>query len=251
MRIRFLALVMCLLIISCKKNDYVPSGLLYKIIQDGHVTEEFSYNKENLVSEVNSTSVYRKFYYDQNLKLIKEELRVRRDYTQSDMYKFIDPKKIQISAFIEYEYDSIGKLTRKLDYIYNVNDFYPYTISTFEYNNEGLILKESIQFGENEVSKTNIYSYDSKGNVIEKEVLLGQLHTIETYEYDTYNNPYTIFKQTGSPGINTNINNIVKIKIFDYTPFSVIESLKQISYEYNEATRYPTKLINRVEYIYY
>lgn len=251
-RFNWLDLFLFLLITSCTKNDNLPSGFLHKIIKNGHITEEFSYNKNNLISEINSSSVYRKFTYDLNLNLIKEELSIKRDF--SDGYKFIDPQKIGISAFVEYEYDITGKLTRKLEYLLNGNDFHLYTINTFEYNNEGLISKELFQFGENPTSRTKTFLYDSNGNVIEEEEwIVGPKHTKTTFEYDSFLNPYIILKQTGSPGTNTNKNNIVKIKTFDFNPSLGMDStrLLQISYEYNIETGYPTKKIRGEEFIYH
>lgn len=253
MRIYCLALFLYATLTSCTKNDDVPTGALYKVIKNGYVTEEFSYNKNDLILEINSTSVHRKFYYDQNSKLTKEELRVKHDFTESDRYEFIDPQEIEISASILYEYDSTGKLIRKLTYLHNVNDSYLYTINTFEYDNEGLISKELFQFGEKPVSQTKTFLYDSNGNVKEEEMWLGPLHTRKTIEYDSFLNPYAIFKQTGSPGINTNKNNILKLSVFDYNPSQGLDSISgyQVSYEYNYESGYPTKVIRGEEYIYH
>lgn len=253
MRIYCLALFLFAILTSCVKKDYVPTGLLYKVINDGHVTEEFSYNKNDLILEVNSTSVHRKFYYDQNSKLTKEELRVKHDFTESDRYEFINPQEMEITSYILYEYDSTGKLIRKLKYLHNGNDFSLYTVNTFEYDNEGLISKELFQFGENPVSRTKTFLYDSNGNVIEEEEWLGPLHTRTTIEYDSYRNPFIIFNQTGSPGINTNKNNILKLSVLDYNPSPGQDSISgyQVSYEYNNETGYPTKATRGNEFIYY
>lgn len=248
-------LLLFVFVVACTKNDIVPTGLLHKVIRYGYVTEEFLYNQNDLISEVNSTQVYRRFYYDQNYKLTKEELRVKHIFNEADEGKFIDTTKIGVSVFNLYEYDSNERLTRKLCYLTNVNGFGPslYTINTFEYNNDGLISKELFQFGEQPVSHTTTFLYDSNGNVIEEEMWLGSSHTRTTIEYDSFLNPYTIFKQTGSPGINTNKNNIIKYSVFNYNPSPGIDSISeyQVSYEYNYETGYPTKAIRGAEFVYY
>ncbi|MFO7671997.1 MAG: hypothetical protein R6W31_20230, partial [Bacteroidales bacterium] len=83
---------------GCSKDRYLPdaNGLLKKIIFDGYITEEISYNQDKIVDEVHSTSFYRKFHYNQFLKLTKEEVAVSPDLSSSSItpgttHEFVDP----------------------------------------------------------------------------------------------------------------------------------------------------------------
>jgi len=106
------------------KTGYLPNstGLLNKIKQGNYIVEEISYNQDNLVIEVNSTFFYRKFHYDQNLRLIKEEVAISPDNYSSSIipgstHEFVDPDKTGISMYHLYDYDGNGRLLQQLNYI--------------------------------------------------------------------------------------------------------------------------------------
>jgi len=253
---------------SCTKEGFFSNsnGLLKKIKHNGYIVEEISYNNDNLVSEVNSTSFWRKFYYNDNNKLIKQEVAIDPNSLSSTapsspIQDFVDPEKTGISMYNIYEYDTDGLLTRQLNYIPKDGEDELRSINTFEYNNIGLISKELLHDGDNVVTQFRTYQYDSYGNVIEKDYYsylfipegTGPKHLSKiTYEYDSYLNPYKIFEQTGNPGIYTNLNNIIKTKTINYDPSPGIdaESISEFTYEYNEKTKYPIRVINGEEFVY-
>ncbi len=261
-------LIMIAIIYGCSKDDYIPgsNGLLKKIKNGGYIVEEISYNQNNLVSEVNSTAFYRRFHYDQNLKLMKEEVAVSPDSYSSSVipgtnHEFVDPEKTGISMYCLYEYDKNGTLTRQSNYIPKDGEDEFRSERTFEYNNNYLISKELLYNSYNEVTQFWTYEYDSKGNVIEEDYYTylfipsgtGPKHLSRiTYEYDSFFNPYKIFEQSGNPGIFTNRNNIIKTKTINYDPAPGIDAVSEseTSYEYNFETGYPVKVINGEEFIY-
>lgn len=261
------SVILIFVLFSCSKDGYLsnPNGLLKKIKNGGYVTEEISYNQNSLVIEVNSTIFYRRFHYDQNLKLIKEEVAVSPDLYSSTMpaqtHEFVDPSKTGISMYHLYEYDINGRLSTQLNYIPKDEEDEFRSKRTFEYNDNNLISKELLHNSDNEVTQFRTYLYDSNGNVIDENYytylfisagtgpkLLSKL----TFEYDIYNNPYKVFEQSGNPGIHTNRNNIIKTTTINYDPAPGIPATSEskTSYEYNYKTGYPIRVINGEEFIY-
>lgn len=105
------------------------------------------------------------------------------------------------------------------------------------------------------------FNYDKNGNVIEENyysylfILAGTEPSLlykGTFEYDSYVNPYSVFRQTGNPGINSNPNNIIKTTTYNFaiTPGTVSISESTTEYQYNHKTGYPVKVINGEEFIY-
>jgi len=258
-----LMLILC----NCTKDGYFPNsnGLLKKVKNDGYIVEEISYNNNNLVSEVNGTLFWRKFYYNDN-KLIKQEVAINPNSLSSTaplspIQDFVDPEKTGISMYNIYEYDDNGLLIRQLNYIPKDGEDELRSINTFEYNDNYLIFKELLHDGDNVVTQFRTYQYDPNGNVIEEDYYTylfipegtGPKHLSKTtFEYDSYLNPYKIFKQSGGPGLYTNLNNIIKTKTINYDPAPGLDavSISETSYEYNQKTKYPIRVINGEEFIY-
>jgi hypothetical protein len=253
---------------ACLKDSYQPNsnGQLKKIRNGEYIVEEITYNRNNLVDEVNSTMFYRKFHYDQNLKLIKEEVTISPDSFSSSTlpglsHEFVDPDKTGISMYSVYEHDTSGRLSNQSNYIPKNGDDEFRSKRTFEYNDRNLISKELLYSSSDEVTQFRTYFYDLNGNVTEEDYYTylfitsgtGAKHMSKiTYEYDSFNNPYKIFERSGNPGINTNTNNIVKTKTINYEPSSGIPAVSETttSYEYNHETGFPTRVIGGEEFIY-
>jgi hypothetical protein len=73
-----------------------------------------------------------------------------------------------------------------------------------------------------------------------------------TFEYDSYLNPYSVFRQSADPGINTNHNNIIKTRTHNYEPSPGIDEFSETKteFEYNTLTGYPMRVVNGEEFIY-
>jgi hypothetical protein len=266
-RVIFSAILM-LIFVSCTKDD-VPlttNGLLKKVKNGDFITTVISYNNFNLISEVNSTSFWRKFSYNDHNQLIKEEIAVNPDILSSSMpssqtHEFVDPDKVGISMYRLFEYDNNGLLSRQLNYVPKDGQDELRSIITFEYNANNLIERLLLHDGDAELTQFRTYQYDSDGNVIEEDYYsylfipegTGPKHLSKTtFEFDTYLNPYKIFEKSSGPGLSTNKNNITKSTTINYDPVPGQDptTTSQISYEYNERTRYPTRVIGGEEFIY-
>lgn len=252
---------------GCSKDGYLPDSnlLLKKIMHGGYVVEEISYSQNNLVDEVHSTSFYRKFHYNQSLKLIKEEVAVSPDIFSSSIipgstHEFVDPDKTGISMYHLYQYDGNGRLSEQLNYIPKVGDDEFRSKRMFEYNDKNLISKILLCNSDNEVTQFRTFLYDSNENVIEEDYYT-YLNTAGTgpehlskinFEYDSFHNPYKIFEQGGNPGIYTNTNNIIKTITINYDPAPGIPAYSEstTSYEYNVKTGFPVRVIDGEEFIY-
>jgi hypothetical protein len=261
-------LLMMVLFLSCSKDRYTPNenSFVKKIMNGGHVIEQYTYNQANLISEVNSTLFYRKLQYDENNKLIKEEVAISPDsYSSSNpagsTHEFVDPGKTGISMYSIYEYDNNGNLSRQLNYAPINGHFIFRSMRTFEYDENNMISKALLHDSDSIVTQFFTYLYDSNGNVVEKDYLT-YLFTPEgtgpyllsstTFEYDSYLNPYSVFRQSADPGINTNRNNITKTTTHNYQPSSGIDEFSEskTEYEYNTLTGYPLRVVNGEEFIY-
>jgi hypothetical protein len=106
-------LVIIIFLSNCTKDSYLTSQneLLKKVKQGDYIVEEISYNQSNLVSEVKSTSFYRKFTYNEDLKLIKEEVAISPNALSSSIisgstHEFVDPEKTGISMYQLNKYDN-------------------------------------------------------------------------------------------------------------------------------------------------
>lgn len=253
---------------GCSKYVYQPdsNGQLHKVIYDGYIIEEISYNQNKLVDEVHSTSFYRKFHYNQSLNLIKEEVAVSPDIFSSSVipgstHEFVDPDKTGISMYHLYEYDVNGKLSVQLNFIPKVGDDEFRSKRMFEYNDNNLISKILLYNSDNEVTQFRTYLYDSNNNVIEEDYYTylfitsgaSPKHMAKiTFEYDSFRNPYKIFEQGGNPGIYSNTNNIIKTQTVHYEPSPGVPAFSETttSYEYNHDTGFPVRVINGEEFIY-
>lgn len=253
---------------GCTKDGFDPSqnNYLKKIKQGEYITAQYTYNQDNLILEVNSTSFYRKFYYDNSNKLIKEEVAISPDSFSSSMpagmtHEFVDPDKTGISMYSIFEYNDDGNLSRQLNYIPSNGQDELRSIRSFEYDSNNRISKVLLQDHNSVVTQFSTFNYDNIGNVIEENSYsylfipagTGPTHLSKvTFEYDSYINPYSVFKHTGRPGINSNPNNIIKTKTnnFALTPGIDAYYESETTYQYNNKTKYPIKVINGEEFIY-
>jgi hypothetical protein len=271
-RIIFLRLNLLFVIFAvlngCTKEGFVPSqnDFLKKIKIDGDIVAQYSYNQDNLIYEVNSTIFYRKFLYDSSNKLIREEVAISPDTYSSTMpssisHEFVDPAKTGISMYTVFEYNDNGNLSRQLNYVPSKGQDELRSIRTFEYDSNYRISKVLLQDGNEVVTQFSTFLYDNKGNVTEENSYsclfipagTDPTHLSKvTFEYDAYLNPYSVFKQSGSPGINSNPNNIIKFKTYNLVHTPGIDDFyeSETAYEYNWQTGYPVRVINGEEFIY-
>lgn len=272
LRLLILSTTFTLILSSCTKDEFAKdelsqnaNGLLKKVKNGGHITEEISYNEYNFISEVNGIYFWRKYYYNDQKQLIKEEIATNPDMTSSmfsnPTYEFVDPGKVGISMYYLFKYDDKGLLIKQLNYVPKDGSDELKSMCNFEYNSDNLINKVLLLNGDGEVTQFRTYQYDTNGNVIEEDYYSNlfiptgdgpKLLSKTTFEFDDYLNPYKIFEKSNNPGLFKNSNNIIKTTTINYEPTPGIDATNtsQTSYEYNEQTKYPIRVINGEEFIY-
>ena len=144
-------------------------------------------------------------------QLIKTEQAITLDPTSCFMptpssgESFADPRKAPITQYKTYEYDEEGRLSKKLDYYLNGEQFHLVSYQTFDYEN-GLIKQMNRYNPQDELSERNTYTYDENGNIIRDEYFFKETETsfvlMSKYEYvfDDKVNPYRIFEDEGVTG---------------------------------------------------
>jgi hypothetical protein len=262
-----LMLLLTIPLFSCEKQRQLPVEnndipLLSKVLYDGVVSYEYTYNDANLLNEEKSKFHYTKHNYDENNLL-----------TSSDFYwdpgifssssivadasmnrkEWVNPGNTAKSLTQTFEYEQSEQLARKT--------FTRTSSSNSEYAEftyaEGRITRQTL-FWQGVISSYIDYDYDDRGNLV-KETRYGflsdgvvELRTTTEYEFDNRHNPYLAFRRLMSPGICTNANNITRqtytihLEVDDY-----IEKVQVSSntYEYNNSG-YPKKVNGNIEYVY-
>jgi hypothetical protein len=271
---KFLYIPVSLLVIiiftfqGCTKKEDIstPNNLLKKVVVNGYTTEEYTYNSQNMIAVVNSTMLYRKFHYDSSDRLVKEELALNPNSMSSSMsvasmHDFVNPAKTGITMYLLYKYGPSGNVSRQLAYVTSNGKFEFRSMRTYEYNDNNKVLKILLQDSDSTITQSITYQYDNNGNVSEENgysyivppISSEPTHLYKSnFEYDTYLNPYSIFSNTVSPGIYTNINNIIKITSISYLDAPGVSNPEQtvFNYEYDPDLRYPVRSSDGSEYIY-
>jgi len=255
------------IVVSCEKetpaiieNTDIP--LISKVLVDGDLYYEYTYNEANLISEEKSKFFYTSHIYGTDNRLLKSDYYVDPGIFSSSMEvlqatldrkEWVNPDNTEKSLTTSFEYDSKGKLIRKT---YTRPSAAHSEFSEFTWENDKITKVKMYRM--DELSGYVDYEYDDKGNLTKQDkYMLGQggspvLWACTEYEYDDMNNPYQSFKRLITPGKYTNRNNIIKEQYTVYTEddpepdnISIVEYL----YEYNEQG-YPVRVNGDVEYVY-
>jgi hypothetical protein len=259
-----------LFFVSCEKekiqmpliieNSDIP--LISRVLIDGEIYMEYTYNDANLVTEEKSKFHYVKhtyndinqlktsdFYWDMRIassnSSVLEAALNREDWVNPDN----TPKSI--SHLLEYNSES--QLIRK-SYIRPSSNTPDY--QNFLYENDRIV--RITGYYNNSLSNYTNYIYDDNGNITEQTKYIvsptgiAELTTTTEYEYDNMHNPYQSFKRLTTPGIFTNPNNITKETYtlnFDVDPSIEKVQITENSYDYNDKG-YPIKVNGVTEYVY-
>ena len=248
---------------SCEKElvyeDYQSNTLLRQIRGSEDYMQVMVYYNTGYIFEHLHRFSYSKFLYNQQNQLIKIEIAMSFDPLScaiipgTTFEEGSDPRKAKIGQYIDYEYSDNGNLKTKNSYYINDGNNQLMNYSEYEYENEKVV-KIKLFNPQDQLSQYYTYLYDSNGNVSKEEYYYIQdgaeaiLQTRILYEYDDKNNPFIIFAVEGTPGINTNRNNITKQTTINYYTEGDQSYTVENSYEYNYLG-YPVKA-NNFEYIY-
>lgn len=262
-----LLLLSAILFFSCEKDHQliVENGnipLLSKVLYDGVLFCEYSYNDANLLSEEKTKFHYTKHNYSDNNLLLSSEF-----YWDPALYsssgtvieasmnrkEWINPGNTAKSLTQTFEYAGNGQLARKTYTRTSTSDA---EYAEFSYADDRTI--RQTLFWQNVFSSYIDYVYDDRGNLIKESRYdvpsagVAELSTTTEYEYDNMHNPLLAFRRLMSPGKYTNPNNITRET---YTiHFEVDESVEKVqitsnTYEYNNSG-YPIKVNGKIEYVY-
>ena len=256
--------VLIALILACSKIDKdnysTDNEHIKSISMNGAVVHKYLYDVAGRIVEENSSIYFKRFLYDKNDRLVKVEeawdnaaILSLSSSALVERTEFMTSQNSTVSNYTLYEYDKAGLLSKTKHYFKPLNDpngkFELRSIRTFEYEGSNIVKVN----GCDETGKVNqywIYTYDKNGNVINEKNYsnnFGQTNELvreTTYKYDNYKNPYHIFSMLGSPGLWSNVNNIIETRTTMYLDAPGVNkySTSKTTYQYN-SNDYPEKAI--------
>jgi hypothetical protein len=278
MRTKIKTVALCLLftslIISCKKEvignventantETTYVAVLSQVLTDNQSTYEYAYNDLNLVTQekskfdyivqnYNSAGQLTTTEYYSNDDILSPDQQVSQAAINSDVW--VTPVNGIKNGLVSYEYNADARLIKTT---YSKPSTTSSEYSDYSYDSNNRITRQTM-YWENTVTGYIDYTYDSKGNLT-KEALFsfsssggGELITDVQYSFDNENNPYKSTSRLLVPGINTNLNNIIKETRTVHLPSGQGSDNIQVtenSYEYN-AMGYPVSKNGNVSYVY-
>jgi hypothetical protein len=259
-------IIVLAIITSCSKDlviDNFKSGSysIRSIFSDGKTSQKFIYNDSSKILEDQSFYFCNRYTYDNNGRLIKQEIAVDPDMVSSTIHIKSELMTSQNSTFTGnyiFEYNNDGKLTTKKNYFIKNNQFEYTSMNTFEYDGDRIV-KWNLHNEKNVITQYYTYLYDSKGNIT-NEKHYSYLFNVGSepklimevsFKYDDKNNPFKIYKELGLPGLYSNTNNIIESNSVLYEDVPGIDkfSTSKTTYEYNNKD-FPIKVNNAEEYRY-
>jgi len=262
-------IIAAFIVTSCSKetDTEIPDDGIYAIrstFSYGKTNTKFIYNSFGKIAEYQSFYFCYRYIYDNNGRLIKDEVAPAIDLYSSgsaDRNELMTSQNSTFTGYSLYEYGLEGILKSKK--YYNKNDgVYEFTLKiSFEYENGNIVKWNMLNAGDT-ITQYYAYEYDNNRNVInEKQYSYiftegpgPELIRETTYQYDDKNNPYIIYKETGQPGLFSNTNNVIETNstLFIDVPGIDKYTTSKTNYEYN-AKGFPVKVISGTsvyEYIY-
>jgi len=252
---------------SCKKdkpliieNPGIP--LLEKVMYGSELSYVYTWNESYLIGEEKSKFFYTRHNYNNQNQLVSSDFYVGPGIYSSDSRlsqasinrtEWVNANNTARDMFRTYEYNQNGQLIKYS--INRINTNYK-SYSSFEYNAKNQISKET-WYSDGKATGNTTYTYNDAGNLILKtrnDILADgsfKLSTTTEYEFDNKKNPYLLFKMQ-IPGIYTNQNNIIKetYKLwFEVDAFIKKVQITETIYEYNDYG-FPVKKDGIVEFTY-
>jgi hypothetical protein len=252
---------------SCKKEDPFVNGnaeslFLRQIITDKTPSSEFMFNSAKFISEEKGKFTYTVNHYNDNDQLISSEYYVNLAVFSKDpqvsetamSQKFwVVPTKSNLGGTITYDYNNNGQMIKSL---YTPSTGSPQT-SEFIYDENERIGRQNLYWENNQMGYVE-YSYDIEGNLIEENLYSisasgsKELSSTTVYEFDGKQNPFKLISRLMIPGINTNINNIIKETQTIHLTAAQGGDITEVttnSYKYN-TNGYPVSRNGNVDYLY-
>ncbi len=273
LKITFICLLFAVIFFSCKKDDLQTDGinagtdpvglsLLSKVLTDNQPSSEYLYNGSNLVSEEKNKSYFSVNHYNEKNQLIWTDFYSNYDLLSNVLQVYqaamnqktwVTPDSPNKGGTLSYEYGVNGQLSKiTFTPVSGISHY-----SEFTYGDNNRISKETM-YWDDTATGYNEYTYDTKGNMIMETLYsftsngAAEINTTTQYEFDNQQNPFRLVSGLLTPGINTNLNNIIKETCTIY-----LKSVKgsddvqttETYYAYND-TGYPISKNGNIEYIY-
>lgn len=257
--------------LSCKKEDLSNANgpgssgtpVLSKVLIDNQSAREYLYNSAGLLWQERSKFDLTMHQYNSQNQLISSKYYGNDDVLSSDAS--ISDKAMAQTTWItlttgkeggtvSYEYNSNGQLTKSTTTRPSSTSV---EYSEFAYDASNRINKQTM-YWESAVTGYIDYTYDSKGNLASESLYnlpssgTAELITNTKYAYDSSPNPFKSSNKLQVPGINTNVNNILKETYTmhlsaDQGADKVVVS--DYTYKYN-AMGYPISQNGNVAFVY-
>lgn len=274
-RYSFICLICSFILItlSCSDHDDVEevsstNPFIKEIVGRGKTFSKYLYNSSGKISECQDIYFYQRFTYDATNRLVKTEnasdvsLLSSSATVWDSKQELMTSENSEISHYQLFSYNSSGQLVSIEHYLKKDGKFSYGSKKTYEYDGNK-ISRVNWHNGSGESNNYQTYEYDEKGNVINTKNYSNHyngssnptLISGATYKYDTKNNPFQIYKETGDPGLYTNPNNIIESTSTTYVevPGMNNPTTTKTTYEYN-SNGYPIKVMDESgsqwEYIY-
>ncbi len=259
-------LIFTAILFSCKKDPLVvannESTLLSQLVIDNQPAFQYKYNGAKLISEEDSRYNLVLHQYNDNNQLVSTDYYANYEILSIDpavseaamkREEWVTPVQSYKSGSIKYEYNGNAQLTKM---IYTpISGSVQY--SEFKYDTDNRINKQILYWESNQTGYID-YTYDADGNLIKEDLYsattggTGVLCSTTTYEFDQKLNPFRSSSRLMTPGISTNINNIIRETCAIHVPAgkgSDVVEVTQTSYKYN-ANGYPSSKNGNMQYIY-
>jgi hypothetical protein len=252
---------------SCKKEGpftdvNTPSLYLSQIVMDKTPSFEYTYNSAKFINEEKGRFTYTVNAYNEKNQLITTSYYTNYAILSSDPKVFeaamnqkgwVAPSPSNLSGSIKYEYNDLDQLIKTT---YTPATGSPQS-SQFAYDENERINKQNLYWENTQVGYIE-YSYNLNGNLVEENLYnissAGEveLSTTTVYEHDNKPNPFKLISKLMVPGVNTNLNNVIKetqTVHMNAAQGGDIVGITESSYKYN-ANGYPVSKNGNVEYIY-
>jgi hypothetical protein len=244
------------ILLSCKKEDithgtgsatapYIP--VLSKVLVDNQSASEFLYNDTNMIWQEKTRLDLTINHYNTKGQLVTSEYYGNDDALSSDQSvsqtamtqaAWVTPASGKKIGIITYEYNDNGQLTKSTT-THPLITCTEYSLYTYDTNNR--ISRQSMYWDEVATGYID-YTYDIKGNLANETLysipITGDPVAINStkYGFDGAPNPYRMNNKLLVPGINSNINNIVRETNTIYLPAALGSnnvSITENTYTYN------------------
>lgn len=263
-----LGLLLAFLLQSCKKDEFEPDfggGTLKirSVIIADRPFYEYLYNSAGTVMEELSKTNSANYNFNEKDQLVAVDYSSDKDLLTMDLADlqnalnqkgFLNFVSSDMSSTLVYKYDLYGQLISTI--FSRPSDNFQES-SEFVYDAKGRISRQKLLWNRGIVGYID-YLYDTGGNLV-KETLysitssgLPELSTTTQYEFDNYYNPFRVLYRLMTPGINTNMNNIVRETLtihFKPGEGTDIVHVTNNTYTYNRMG-YPVRKNGIIEYLY-